>query len=157
MEHKQTSELSDEALVLLHGLLQDLLCRVHLPAPLCAHRVGVMSVSGADNRTDEELGRFQQAVTSSQLHTGGVHRFVALIVPSRGWTENSMYLSDWDRYNIKTTEVYSPSEREASWPCVFSRSKRNPSYSTDLTSSRCWWHLFPVKVWCLGAKTNPET
>ena len=49
-----TSKLSDHALVLLHGLLQDLLSWVHLPAPLCAHGVGVMSVSGADGQAGEE-------------------------------------------------------------------------------------------------------
>lgn len=39
-----TSELPNHVPVVLHGLLNDLLGRVHFPAPLCAHRVGVVSV-----------------------------------------------------------------------------------------------------------------
>lgn len=42
-----TSELSDHGLVLFQCILQDFLGRVHFPSPLCSHRVGVMSVSGA--------------------------------------------------------------------------------------------------------------
>lgn len=38
-----TSELSNHVLVLLQGVLQDFLSRVHLPAPLGAHGVGVVS------------------------------------------------------------------------------------------------------------------
>lgn len=41
-----TSELANHVLVLLECVLQDFLRRVHLPAPLSAHRVGVMSVGG---------------------------------------------------------------------------------------------------------------
>lgn len=41
-----TSELADHVVVLLKGVLQDFLSGVHLPAPLSAHRVGVMSVRG---------------------------------------------------------------------------------------------------------------
>lgn len=41
-----TSELANHALVLLECVLQDFLCRVHLPAPLGTHWIGVMSVRG---------------------------------------------------------------------------------------------------------------
>lgn len=41
-----TSELANHVLVLLQRVLQDFLCRVHLPAPLSTHRVGVMPVRG---------------------------------------------------------------------------------------------------------------
>lgn len=41
-----TSELANHVLVLLQCVLQDFLCRVHLPAPLSTHRVGVMPVRG---------------------------------------------------------------------------------------------------------------
>lgn len=41
--------------MLLRGILEDLLSGVHLPAPLGAHRVGVMSVGGwcREGKTDE--------------------------------------------------------------------------------------------------------
>lgn len=42
-ESIQTSELVNEAVVVLHGAVDDDVRLVHLPAPLCANRVGVMS------------------------------------------------------------------------------------------------------------------
>lgn len=50
----QTSELSNHVLVLLQGIQQDFLSRVHLPAPLGAHGVGVMSLGGHIQNTGKE-------------------------------------------------------------------------------------------------------
>lgn len=56
---RPTSELSNHVLVLLQGLLQDFLSRVHLPAPLGAHRVGVVSWSrGTSKHTLRRQLRF---------------------------------------------------------------------------------------------------
>lgn len=49
-----TSELSNHVLVLLQGILQDFLSRVHLPAPLGAHGVGVMSLGGHTQNAGKE-------------------------------------------------------------------------------------------------------
>lgn len=52
-----TSELSDHALVILHCLQQDLLGRVHLPAPLGAHGVGVVSAGRRDGMGQDKTGQ----------------------------------------------------------------------------------------------------
>lgn len=46
-----TSELSNHIPVVLHRFLKDLLGRVHFPAPLGAHRVGVVSAQRKWERT----------------------------------------------------------------------------------------------------------
>lgn len=66
-----TSKLSNHVLMLLQGVLQDFLSGVHLPAPLCAHGVGVMSCSGGThiNREGE-----QKTYCNHSVHF--IHSFV---------------------------------------------------------------------------------